>query len=457
MVLNFILGIFIILEVMFCTPFSCAHDLQFPDKSKEFRSDYLSEFITTGHSLDDLRKGLIDAQPIISNAINRYRHIVLPCGEYRIEEPFGDWSKDGISLSGVSTGCVNINVYFSINNEKPYLFYLSGHYQSISNINIIAKKKMISGSAIYLNYVTGTHLHDLLVMGPFWNGVYIYGSNNVHLDHIYARPPFLDGQEIPNPQNGAAFSGNSFITLDGNKKNGKINIDTYISNVNISQYKYGINYIYASGVYCNGIDVVGAKNGHIFTPGQEENVNGIQMINVLGDTSFDANWFFPNTGGGVFDFLCTNCWASSSYNGAGVEIENYHSSQLNFSNSISLNNSQSGLKIEGGTQISWVGGAIEMNNTKLNNNMYDYPDVSISGASGSLDWLRIQDVFIGRGGIMYMLHHKKNQATYAIDMSALSSLTHVLISNVQTSGHMLGVIKFPAEKTNISISNVMGD
>lgn len=457
MVRNFIAGIFIVLEVMFCTTFSYASELESSDKTEEFRTDVLSQFITPGHSLGDLRRGVIDAQPVISKVIERFGQVTLPCGQYRIDEPFGNWSKDGIRLSGVSTGCVNINVTFSMSRETPALFYLSGHYQTISNLTIVAKKKMSSGAAIYLKYVSGTHLHDLVVTGPFWNGVYIYGSNNVHLDHIYGRPPFLDGEDIPNPQNGAAFAGNGFITLDGNKENGKINIDTYISNVNIAQYKYGINYIYASGVYCDGIDVVGAKNGHIFTPGEGENVNGIQMVNVLGDTSFDANWFFPKSGGGVFDLLCTNCWASSSYNGAGVEIENYRSSQVNFLNSISLNNAQSGLKIGGGNQISWVGGAIEMNNTKLNNNRYDSPDVSISGEEGSLDWLRIQDIFIGQGGIMHTLYHKKNQATYAIDVSAVPSLTHVLISNIQTSGHILGVVKLPADKSNILVSNVIGN
>lgn len=413
------------------------------------------DFLDADQTPAQLLSGEIDAEPSIAKAIAAGSAVTLPCGTYRIDEPFPTWSTDGIRLSGKSMSCVTLNINFAISDGSINVFTLSGHGQSISNLTLNANKQMTAGTAVFMSLTSNDRLHDLLFSGPFWNGIYVYGSNNTHIDHVYGRPPYLASATVPDPQDGEAYAGGSFITLAGDVSTGGINIDTYMNDINIAQYTYGISYVYTSGVYGNAIDVVGALNAHLFTPASGGNVNGIQLSNVLGDTSYGPNWYFPDSGGGVYELMCSGCWASSSYSDAGIVMGNPKLSQVNFSNSTALNNSKSGLYISAGENIRWVGGAIEMNNTKLGSTS-DEPDVYVSDGSGTTDWLSFTGAFIGQGGIMKYNVGKSNEATYAIDMSAVPDTTHISIVGVQTYNHSSGQFNLPTTTTNIIQSGNQG-
>lgn len=414
----------------------------------------MARFLPAGKTLGDLTSGRIDAQPVISAAIDADTAVILPCGSYHIKRPFTDWHRDGTRLSGISNGCVRLIADFAIADGAVNIFHLSGHNQTISDMMIVASRVMTAGAAIYLDSTFNDTMENLVFEGPFWNGIYIYGSNNTHLAGLTARPPFMPGTTLPNPQNGKAYAGRSFIALNGDPSTGKITIDSYIRDINIAQYQYGIEYIYASGIYADAIDIVGARTAHIFDPDTRRNVNGVQMTNVLGDTSYEDNWRFPESGGGVFEVMCTNCWASSSYTGSGFTIENTKASQLSFSNSSTLNNARSGLVIRGGTNISWSYGAIELNNTDIDRSATQSSDVLIAG---KVDGLRIQDTFIGRGGVVHNLLHKNYRPVFAIEIDDNADVDHLLISGIQSSGHRRGALHIPPGKTGINIRAAIGD
>ncbi|MFT9399806.1 hypothetical protein [Acetobacter sp.] len=414
------------------------------------------DFLSAGQTAAQLTSGQIDAEPAIAAAVAAGRAVTLPCGNYRLDEPFPDWSTDGVRLSGMNMQCVTLNVNYTINNGSINVFHLSGHGQIISDMTLNATQKMTAGCLIFEQYVSQNRIHDLIVTGPFYNGIYVYGSNNVHIDHIYARPPFLNSETIPDAQKGPAYAGGAFITLDGDPDSGKINIDTYLSDLNIAQYTYGISYLYSSGVFENGIDVVGALNAHIFSPSAGRNVNGLQILNVLGDTSYGANWYFPNSGGGVYEFMCASCWASSSYSDAGIAILNPNVSQIHWVNSTAVNNSKSGIYISGGRNIGWSGGAIEMNNTKLGSTD-DASDVYLSDGNGTLDWISISGAFIGQGGIMKYQIGKTNQAPYAVDLASVPSTAHITLTGLQTFNHSIGQFNLPSTTTNIIQSGNQGN
>ena len=405
------------------------------------------DFLADGQTAAQLTSGQIDAQPAIAAAIAAGTAVTLPCGTYLINEPFPVWAYDGLRLSGAATSCVTLNINFSGTDGSHNLFYLKGHYQTISNLTLNAIRGWSAGAMIYAWETFGDVISNIQVTGPFWNGIYLYAANNTHISNFNFRPPYLSSVAIPNPQNGAAYAGGAAIVLDGDAVNAAPSIDTYLSEGNIAQYQYGIEYIYASGIFENGIDIVGTQQAHLFTPRSGENVNGFQGVNVLGDTSYGPNWHFTGLGG-IYEFMCSVCWASSSYSESGVVFDNANVSQINFENSTSLNNSKYGVYIAGGVNIGWVGGAIEMNNTQLGSNA-DVSDVYLSADSGKLDWIRFQNAFIGRGGIMKYQVGKTNQAQYAVDLAGIPSTTHVTLMGLQTFNHSKGQFNLPASTINI--------
>ncbi|MBB2186341.1 hypothetical protein [Gluconacetobacter liquefaciens] len=430
--------------------------LSIPTRAQSSMAAFPSDAGLTARQFNLVKTGKIDAVPAIQALIAAERAVILPCGTYRLDESFPDWSADGIRLSGANMQCVILNVNYTITSGSVNVFHLSGHGQVISDMTINATRQMRAGAMIYLKAASQERVHDLIVTGPFWNGIYVYASNNVHIDHIYARPPFPSFHTAPNAQNGAAYAGAAFISLDGDLTSGKINIDTYLEDLNIAQYETGIQYLYTSGVYASNIDIVGTRSAYLFTPGPKESVNGVQMVNALGDTSYGANWYFPNSGGGVYEFMCSACWASSSYSDSGIVVENPRVSQIHFQNSTSINNSRYGLYISAGRNIGWIGGAIEMNNNRLGSKT-DASDVYISGTAGKLDWIRIQDTFIGQGGIMHDQNSGKWQATYAVDLANVPATAHVMLTGLQTYNHKFGQFNKPANMSNISMANNQGD
>lgn len=405
------------------------------------------DFLANGQTAAQLISGQIDAEPAIAAAIAAGNAVTLPCGTYRIDEPFPVWAQDGLRLSGAATSCVTLNINFSVTDGSYNLFYLKGHYQTISDLTLNATKGWSAGSMIYLWETFGDVIHHIQVTGPFWNGIYLYGANNTHIGNFSFRPPYLSSVSIPNPQNGAAYAGGAAIVLDGDAVNAAPSIDIYLSEGNIAQYQFGIQYIYASGIFENGLDIVGTQQAHLFTPGNGENVNGFQGVNVLGDTSYGPNWHFTGSGG-VYEFMCSTCWASSSYSDSGVVVDNPNVSQINFENSTSVNNSKYGVYIAGGRNIGWVGGAIEMNNTQLGSTSAA-SDVYLSAAFGTLDWIRLQNVFIGQGGIMKYQVGKTNQAPYAVDLASVPSTAHIALTGLQTFNHSSGQFNLPSTTTNI--------
>lgn len=82
-------------------------------------------------------------------------------------------------------------------------------------------------------------------------------------------------------------------------------------------------------------------------------------------------------------------------------------------------------------------------------------DVYMSAGNGNLDWVRIQNAFVGQGG--WMLTAKGTRAakaTYAVGLSAVPSTAHISLTGLQTQGHGAGQFRMPAVTTNIvSIGN----
>lgn len=420
----------------------------FPRTIASRQSDFVSavDYLQPGQSASDFMNGKIDAEPAIAAALATGKSVQLPCGYYLLNEPLPTLTQFGQALSGVSQSCTTIAVNFSSGDVIKY----TGSYQAIHDLEFYVTKQMTLGAVIHAYKSGVSQLYNLNVQGGVYNGIVVDGANGTHITHVVLQPPFLPGVIAPNPQSGAAYAGNSAITITGDTNTSELSVDTFINDVNISQYKFGLYVDYASGIYSgSGLDIVGSLHALIFTPGNGETVNGVQFTNVLGDTSYGDNWYF--TGSGLInEVLCTNCWASSSISGSGLESDNTNalSGQISFTGSSFLNNYAQGINLNGMRNWNFTNDVIEMNSRK--ESAYA-PDIGIYSGTGN--YVRIQNSFIGSGGRILAIGASP-YSTYAVDAGAYNVDNFLMISGNQTSGHVNGSMKLPATTANtVSVNN----
>lgn len=405
------------------------------------------DYLPTGQSVVDLMTGKIDAEPTIAAALATGKSVELPCGYYVLNEPLPTLTQFGQALFGTTQSCTTIAVDFSSGDVIKY----TSSYQSIHDIEFYITKQMTSGAIIHA-YKSGTsQIYNLNIQGGVYNGIVVDGANGTHITNVVLQPPFLPGVTPPNPQSSSAYAGNSGIVLTGDTNTGTLSVDTFINDVNISQYKFGVYMDYASGVYSgSGVDIVGSLHGIIFSPSETETVNGVQFANVLSDTSYGDNWYF--TGSGLInEIMCVNCWASSSISGSGLFSDNTNSGsgQITFTGSTFLNNYGQGVNLNGMANWNFTNDIIEMNSREGSGKT---PDVGIYKNAG--DFIRIQNSFIGKGGRIAALGASTN-TTYAVDAGSYNTNYHLLLSGNQTSGHISGGMIFntSASRPVVSVNN----
>ena len=398
------------------------------------------DYLKAGQSKEAFSNNELDASPAINTALATGKSVILPCGYYQVNEML-QLTRYGQSLSGASRSCTTL----ALNIKSGPAIKYSSINQSIHDLELDFTQKNVGGSAIYSEHSSGSHLYNLVIQGAAYNGIYIVSSGGVEIDNVNFLPPRLDGELIPDPQKGPAYAGGAAITLVNDVNTGKPTLDTFLNEINISQYKYGLMITDASGVYSgSGLNIVGCKHAIVLAPGDAQTVNGVQFSNVLGDTSFDDNWYL--TGGGLInEVMCVNCWASSSVSGAGLSADNTNpeSGQISFTNSTFLNNFSQGIKLNGMKNWNLTNITVEMNSRE---GAGKYPDISIMENTG--DYIRIQNSFIGKGGRISALGGNTN-TTYAVESSKYSLDKHLMLTGNQTAGHILGMFKLPLSRKNV--------
>ncbi|ARW47217.1 hypothetical protein [Acetobacter pasteurianus] len=420
-------------------------------KQADRQADFVSavDYLQPGQSASDFMNGKIDAEPAIAAALATGKSVQLPCGYYLLNEPLPTLTQFGQALSGVSQSCTTIAVNFSSGDVIKY----TGSYQAIHDLEFYVTKQMTLGAVIHAYKSGVSQLYNLNVQGGVYNGIVVDGANGTHITHVVLQPPFLPGVIALNPQLGPAYAGNSGITVTGDKVTGVLSVDTFINDVNISQYKFGLYVDYASGIYSgSGLDIVGSLHALIFTPGNGETVNGVQFTNVLGDTSYSDNWYF--TGSGLInEIMCVNCWASSSITGAGLKADNLNvgSGQITFNSSTFLNNFAQGLNLNGMANWNLTNDVFEMNSRQGRSKA---PDIGIYKNAG--DFIRIQNSFIGKGGRIAALGAPSN-ATYAVDAIDYHLSGHLILSGNQASSHTVRMFNLPSNKGNVIVVDNQGN
>lgn len=314
------------------------------DAGSTITINQLTPYLAVGQTLAGLVTAAFDAAPVINAALAAGVSVQLPCGTYTIGGPLTAVARDGARLVGTE-GCTVFNIAFAAGD----VIHLTGHFQTVRDIAFNATVSHTSGAGVHQDK-TSFNVMDRLAFYGLWStdAMLMDGSNTTFINDF-------------NCSNGPLFQISSFrpggacIHVVGNA------VEVHIKHGLAARFDAGIRVSYGSGVYAEGVDALQNGHGVLFDPGAGQSVFGIQMTNVLGDTSYADNWLFSGTGP-ISDVQLANCWASSSGTGNGMALTNPTLDGLHISNSLFLGNWGDGLNIVTGKNIVVSGSAAEYNN-----------------------------------------------------------------------------------------------
>jgi len=304
----------------------------------------IGALLVAGQTADQLTSGTIDAQPVLSAAL-ALGPLRLPCGTYRLDRPLSFTSTSKLYLDGASPGCVTLNANYASGD----VFSLVGTQRArVRDITVNAVVPHASGSVFHLQGSTyDAQFEGVTISGPFSaDGWLIDGANTTHISHYDCRPPvaFVVG----------TFGARACVHATGNFA------DIHLSHGNSASWNYGVEVTNGSGMVAESIDAVLSGNGVIFDPGAGQSVFGIEMSNILADTSAGDNWLFAGAGI-ISDVQITNSWASNSQGATGMAFTAPATDGVMISNSTILSNGSNGIALLNGINISFSNDHVCMN------------------------------------------------------------------------------------------------
>ena len=315
----------------------------FGNRAGDHRSP--ADFLTSVQTEAQLTTAAFDAAPAINAALGAGLSVDLPCGTYAINSPITGMTKDGTSLSG-APGCVVFNIGFSTGD----VIRLSGtHFQTVQNIRFNATVAHTSGAGIH-QLQTSNNSMDKLTFYGLWNAdaMLLDGSNTTFINDF-------DCSNGPLFAASAILTGGACLHVIGNA------LEVHVKHGLSARFDAGLRITYGSGVYVESLDAVQNIRGVVIDPAVGQAVFGIQMTNVLSDTSYGDNWFFSGAGP-ISDVQLANCWASSSGTSAGMLLNNPALDNLQIGNTVFTGNHGDGLNIAAGKNIVITGSTAEHNN-----------------------------------------------------------------------------------------------
>lgn len=235
----------------------------------------------------------------------------------------------------------------------------------MTGLGLVALGSSRFGSSLLrLTDAWGWRADDLFFAGDFDQAVAIVGPNTWDVR--------FDDFDSPGQAGGAA-RGIVFVLGDGS---GVVE-DVYLSNGNAggnsNPNSVGALLVNASGVYMSDIDWIAYGVGVATRPGPGQVVIGLAANDVLCDTCLSAGWQIGTNGGdadtAVRSTRLSNCWGSSSGDGAsgpgdgpGILIvggatpgASCRTTGITISNTQMPNNSQSGLAVRNGANVTMLG------------------------------------------------------------------------------------------------------
>jgi len=385
------------------------------------------DFIGSGASA--LYAGNINARPAIMAAIAAKGRVYLPCGTYRLDATL---VLSGQQVYGAAPSCVTLNINFASGDGV----LMTGTRPELRNVRIYTTASRSAGAAVHVDHTYRAVLNDIVVEGSHGADAFLVdGANTTHISRSDLRPPPAAGS--------TSFAAGAGIHLLG------MAVDTHIVGGNVSQWHYGIELSDASGVFVSNLDLVRSGQGILFDPTSSQQVFGVQMSTVLGDTSAADNWYFGGTGP-ITDVQIANLWASNSQTANGVAVVNQNVNGLSISNPHVLGNYAHGMALVGGKNIAITGGSVT-DNSAAGSAQYD--GIQISGS----DQVRIIGVMSGMGGSLSRPSPGPGQSNlqrYGLNAGTGSNDTRRIIVGMSGFfGNMTGGLNMPTGLNIVNLGN----
>lgn len=306
--------------------------------------------------------GSTDDTAAIQAAINSLSStggtVYLPAGTYKVSSTLS-WSYNNITLAGAGKGATTISTYIA---SSDIISISAAARGGVRDLAILANTTQTSGAGIHFTNCDNVRATNILVGYNLYTGIQIDGG----------------GAEFENYVDNFEISTCTFGIVIG--ATGAQPQDVFISTGVIgSCSNSGILIYQGSGIYINTVDIISSGKGLTTYPGSSQNVSNCFFDTVLCDTSTTTGWAFFSNSGRIEQISMVNCWGSTNGN-YGMEL----ASQCNafaITNFRAINNQQTGIYIDGSTNIGLVNCQV-MSNSMQGSALYN--GLSIDGSSSDI-------------------------------------------------------------------------